>query len=138
MAKIRSIGDVVPTSKLIDGTFRSAAIPSGNDKELVVDKGLRGRGRPRLHGVERAGPRKLSLSSGKLILSVTNPDSGSATRRSKSTMTATRSIWFQLRYLLTSRPSLTARLVLRLGDRNKLIGDKDAKGSLYVLMLMRV
>src|SRR5213079_1613537 len=40
-AKIRfSIGDVVLTSKLIDGTFPDYArvIPSGNDKEMTVDK----------------------------------------------------------------------------------------------------
>ena len=40
-AKIRfTIGDVVLTSKLIDGTFPDYArvIPSGNDKELTVDK----------------------------------------------------------------------------------------------------
>ena len=35
-----TIGDVVLTSKLIDGTFPDYArvIPLGNDKELVVDK----------------------------------------------------------------------------------------------------
>ena len=40
-AKIRfTIGDVVLTSKLIDGTFPDygRVIPAGNDKELVVDK----------------------------------------------------------------------------------------------------
>ena len=39
--KIRfTVGDVVLTSKLIDGTFPDygRVIPQGNDKELVVDK----------------------------------------------------------------------------------------------------
>ena len=60
-AKIRfTIGDVVLTSKLIDGTFPDygRVIPAGNDKELDGrQEGLRGRGRPRLDGVERARPR---------------------------------------------------------------------------------
>ena len=60
-AKIRfTIGDVTLTSKLIDGTFPDYArvIPVGNDKQLKVDKArIRGRGRPRLDGVERARPR---------------------------------------------------------------------------------
>ena len=40
-AKVRfQFGDVVLTSKLIDGTFPDYArvIPTGNDKRLVVDK----------------------------------------------------------------------------------------------------
>src|ERR1700710_1169742 len=83
-AKIRfSIGDVVLTSKLIDGTFPDYArvIPSGNDKELVVDKKDFEAAVDRVSTVssERGRAVKLSLSSGKLILSVTNPDSGSAT-----------------------------------------------------------
>ena len=82
--KIRfSIGDVVLTSKLIDGTFPDYArvIPLGNDKELVVDKKDFEASVDRVSTVssERGRAVKLSISAGKLMLSVTNPDSGSAT-----------------------------------------------------------
>ena len=64
--KIRfTIGDVVLTSKLIDGTFPDYArvIPAGNDKELDGrQEGLRGGGRSRLDGVERARPRGQALA----------------------------------------------------------------------------
>jgi DNA polymerase-3 subunit beta len=81
--KIRfSIGDVVLTSKLIDGTFPDYArvIPLGNDKELVVDKKDFEAAVDRVSTVssERGRAVKLSVSGGKLMLSVTNPDSGSA------------------------------------------------------------
>ena len=82
--KIRfTIGDVVLTSKLIDGTFPDYArvIPVGNDKELVVDKKEFEAAVDRVSTVssERGRAVKLSLTGGKLMLSVTNPDSGSAT-----------------------------------------------------------
>src|SRR5690348_8084144 len=82
--KIRfTVGEVVLTSKLIDGTFPDygRVIPAGNDKELVVDKKEFEAAVDRVSTVssERGRAVKLSLSSGKLILSVTNPDSGSAT-----------------------------------------------------------
>src|SRR6185436_8408480 len=81
--KIRfTIGDTVLTSKLIDGTFPDYArvIPLGNDKELVVDKKEFEQAVDRVSTVssERGRAVKLSLNNGRLILSVTNPDSGSA------------------------------------------------------------
>src|ERR1700694_1166479 len=82
--KIRfTLGDAVLTSKLIDGTFPDYArvIPVGNDKELTVDKKEFEQAVDRVSTVssERGRAVKLSLSNGKLMLSVTNPDSGSAT-----------------------------------------------------------
>src|SRR6266513_5480932 len=81
--KIRfTLGDVVLTSKLIDGTFPDYArvIPLGNDKELVVDKKEFEQAVDRVSTVssERGRAVKLSLTTGRLMLSVTNPDSGSA------------------------------------------------------------
>src|SRR6201997_1933986 len=81
--KIRfTIGQTILTSKLIDGTFPDYArvIPVGNDKELVVDKKEFEQAVDRVSTVssERGRAVKLSLSNGKLMLSVTNPDSGSA------------------------------------------------------------
>ena len=82
--KIRfSIGDVVLTSKLIDGTFPDYArvIPANNDKSLVVDKKDFEAAVDRVSTVssERGRAVKLSITGGRLVLSVTNPDSGSAT-----------------------------------------------------------
>src|SRR6188472_1358925 len=146
-AKIRfSIGDVVLTSKLIDGTFPDYArvIPSGNDKELVVDKKDFEAAVDRVSTVssERGRAVKLSLSSGKLILSVTNPDSGSATEEIEVEYGADPlDVGFNSRYLLDIAGQLDGEVaVLKLADPGSptLIQDKDAKGALYVLMPMRV
>ncbi len=146
-AKIRfSIGDVVLTSKLIDGTFPDYArvIPSGNDKELVVDKKDFEAAVDRVSTVssERGRAVKLSLTGGKLILSVTNPDSGSATEEIEVEYDSDPiDIGFNSRYLLDIAAQLDGEVaVLRLADPGSptLIEDKDAKGSLYVLMPMRV
>jgi len=146
-AKIRfSIGDVVLTSKLIDGTFPDYArvIPAGNDKELVVDKKDFEAAVDRVSTVssERGRAVKLSLTGGKLVLSVTNPDSGSATEELEVEYDADPlDIGFNSRYLLDIAAQLDGEVaVLRLADPGSptLIQDKDAKGALYVLMPMRV
>jgi len=146
-AKIRfSIGSVVLTSKLIDGTFPDyqRVIPAGNDKELVIDKKDFEAAVDRVSTVssERGRAVKLSLSGGKLTLSVTNPDSGSATEELEAEYDADPiDIGFNSRYLLDIAAQLDGDVaVLKLADPGSptLIQDKDAKGSLYVLMPMRV
>jgi DNA polymerase III subunit beta len=146
-SKIRfSIGRVVLTSKLIDGTFPDyqRVIPAGNDKELTVDKKDFEAAVDRVSTVssERGRAVKLSLSSGKLILSVTNPDSGSATEELEVEYDADPlDIGFNSRYLLDIAGQLDGEVaVLKLADPGSptLIQDKDAKGALYVLMPMRV
>src|SRR5688572_1885745 len=146
-AKIRfTIGDVLLTSKLIDGTFPDYArvIPTGNDKELVVDKKEFEAAVDRVSTVssERGRAVKLSLSGGKLVLSVTNPDSGSATEELEVEYDADPiDIGFNSRYLLDIAAQLDGEAaVLKLADPGSptLIQDKDAKGALYVLMPMRV
>jgi DNA polymerase-3 subunit beta len=146
-AKIRfSLGDVVLTSKLIDGTFPDYArvIPSGNDKELVVDKKDFEAAVDRVSTVssERGRAVKLSLTGGKLTLSVTNPDSGSATEELEVEYDADPiDIGFNSRYLLDIAAQLDGDVaVLKLADPGSptLIQDRDAKGALYVLMPMRV
>jgi DNA polymerase-3 subunit beta len=145
--KIRfTIGDVVLTSKLIDGTFPDYArvIPSGNDKELVVDKKEFEQAVDRVSTVssERGRAVKLSLSSGRLVLSVTNPDSGSATEEIEVEYASDPiDIGFNSRYLLDIASQIESEAaVLRLADPGSptLIEDKDSKGTLYVLMPMRV
>jgi DNA polymerase-3 subunit beta len=146
-AKIRfTIGDVVLTSKLIDGTFPDYArvIPLGNDKELRVDRSEFEHAVDRVSTVssERGRAVKLSLANGKLTLSVTNPDSGSATEEIEVEYEADPlDIGFNSRYLLDIASQIEGETaVLKLSDPGSptLIQDKDAKSALYVLMPMRV
>jgi DNA polymerase-3 subunit beta len=145
--KIRfTLASVVLTSKLIDGTFPDYArvIPVGNDKELVVDKKEFEQAVDRVSTVssERGRAVKLSLSSGKLMLSVTNPDSGSAAEEVEVQYgSEPLDIGFNSRYLLDIAAQIEGEsAVLRLADPGSptLIQDRDAKGALYVLMPMRV
>ena len=83
-AKIRITGPrVVLTSKLIDGTFPDyeRVIPQNNDKRMEVDNATFAQAVDRVSTLSSDKGRavKLSLSDGKLVLSVNNPDSGSAT-----------------------------------------------------------
>ena len=145
--KIRfTLGDVVLTSKLIDGTFPDYArvIPLGNDKELTVDKPDFEAAVDRVSTVssERGRAVKLSLSAGKLVLSVTNPDSGSASEEIEVEYDGERlDIGFNSRYLLDIAAQIEGEVaVLKLADPGSptLIQDRDAKDALYVLMPMRV
>ena len=145
--KIRfTIGNVVLTSKLIDGTFPDYArvIPVNNDKSLVVDKKDFEAAVDRVSTVssERGRAVKLSITGGRLVLSVTNPDSGSATEEIEVEYDADPlDIGFNSRYLLDIAAQIEGEVaVLKLADPGSptLIQDKDAKGALYVLMPMRV
>src|SRR5438874_102334 len=101
---------------------------------------------PTLRGVATDGHRlaqfKLSLSNGKLMLSVTNPDSGSATEEIEVEYgSEPLDIGFNSRYLLDIAAQLEGEAaVLKLADPGSptLIQDRDTKGALYVLMPMRV
>jgi DNA polymerase-3 subunit beta len=146
-AKIRfTIGEVVLTSKLIDGTFPDYArvIPLSNDKELKVEKGDFEAAVDRVSTVssERGRAVKLSIAGGKLTLSVTNPDSGSATEELEVDYAADPiDIGFNSRYLLDIASQIEGEVaVLKLADPGSptLIQDQDSKGALYVLMPMRV
>ena len=145
--KIRfTIGDVTLTSKLIDGTFPDYArvIPLGNDKELAVDKAEFEAAVDRVSTVssERGRAVKLSLTAGRLVLSVTNPDSGSATEELEVEYAADPlDIGFNSRYLLDIAAQLEGEVaVLKLADPGSptLIQDRSTAGTLYVLMPMRV
>ncbi|HWM81143.1 MAG TPA: DNA polymerase III subunit beta [Pseudolabrys sp.] len=145
--KIRfTIGEVVLTSKLIDGTFPDygRVIPTGNDKELVVDKKDFEAAVDRVSTVssERGRAVKLALANGRMVLSVTNPDSGSATEELEVDYGADAiDIGFNSRYLLDIAAQIDGDVaVLKLADPGSptLIQDKDAQGALYVLMPMRV
>jgi DNA polymerase-3 subunit beta len=145
--KIRfTIGDTVLTSKLIDGTFPDygRVIPVNNDKELVVDKKEFEAAVDRVSTVssERGRAVKLSITGGRLLLSVTNPDSGSANEELEVEYEADPiDIGFNSRYLLDIAAQIESEAaILKLADPGSptLIQDKDSHGALYVLMPMRV
>ncbi len=145
--KIRlTIGDVVLTTKLIDGTFPDygRVIPAGNDKFLTIGKSAFAAAVDRVSTIssERGRAVKLALADGKLTLSVNNPDSGFATEELDVEYDAAPlDIGFNARYLL----DITAQLedetaLLKLADPGSptLVQDREGAPALYVLMPMRV
>ena len=146
-AKARfQFGDVVLTTKLIDGTFPDYArvIPTGNDKRLVVDKEPFQRAVDRVSTLssERGRAIKLAIAEGKLTLSVNNPDSGSASEEIEADYDfAPIDIGFNARYLLDIVGQLSSDTALiRLADPGSptLIQDRDGAPALFVLMPLRV
>ncbi len=145
--KIRvAVGQVVLTSKLIDGTFPDyqRVIPNGNDKFLTVDRAAFAASVDRVSTIssERGRAVKLSVGEGRLTLSVTNPDSGSATEEAEvSYDAAPLDIGFNARYLLDITGQLdgdTALLKLADAGSPTIIQDREGSSALYVLMPMRV
>ena len=146
-AKARfQFGDVVLTTKLIDGTFPDYArvIPTGNDKRLVVDKEPFERAVDRVSTLssERGRAIKLAIADGKMTLSVNNPDSGSASEEIEADYdSAPIDIGFNARYLLDIVGQLSSDTALiRLADPGSptLIQDREGAPALYVLMPLRV
>ncbi len=146
-AKARfQFGDVVLTTKLIDGTFPDYArvIPTGNDKRLVVDKEPFQKAVDRVSTLssERGRAIKLAIAEGKMTLSVNNPDSGSASEEIEADYdSAPIDIGFNARYLLDIVGQLSSDTALiRLADPGSptLIQDRDGAPALFVLMPLRV
>ena len=145
--KIRlTLGEVVLTSKLIDGTFPDygRVIPANNDKLLMVDRAPFAAAVDRVSTIssERGRAVKLAVADGKLTLSVTNPDSGSAVEELEVDYEAAAiDIGFNARYLLDITAQLDSDVALfKLADPGSptLILDRDGAAALYVLMPMRV
>ncbi len=145
--KIRvTIGDVVLTSKLIDGTFPDYArvIPQGNEKVLKVDRDEFAEAVDRVSTIssERGRAVKIGLSDSRMVLSVNNPDSGSAVEEiGVDYRFDDIEIGFNARYLLDVAGQLeTGTAEFRFADPGSptLILDDGANDALYVLMPMRV
>lgn len=146
-SKIRfEIGSVTLTSKLIDGTFPDygRVIPQGNDKELRVANAdfMSAVDRVSTIASERGRAVKLNLASGKLVLSVNNPEGGSATEEIDVTYTAAPlEIGFNAKYLLDIAGQLEgeeARFLLADPGSPTMIRSTEEDNALYVLMPMRV
>lgn len=146
-AKIRfSVGDLVLTSKLIDGVFPdySRVIPTANDKSLDVSCDIFSKAVDRVSTLssERGRAVKLNLDEGKLVLTVNNPDSGSATEElSVNYKEEPLEIGFNARYLLDITSQLeseTASFLLADPGSPTMVRDSSEMSALYVLMPMRV
>jgi DNA polymerase III subunit beta len=145
--KIRfSCGDVVLTSKLIDGTFPDyqRVIPTGNDKKLEIDTKLFAEAVDRVSAIssEKSRAVKLSLASKSMVLSASSPDAGSATEELEvSYQGGDMDIGFNAGYLLDITRQIggdTTRLMLADAASPTIFSEVDDAGALYVLMPMRV
>lgn len=141
-----TVGSVIITTKLIDGTFPdyNRVIPQGNDRELKMDRSSFAAAVDRVSTIssERGRAVKLAISEGQVVLSVNNPDSGSATEEiAVGYDNEAMEIGFNSRYLL----DITNQLIgddttFMLADSGSptLIQDSAESGAVYVLMPMRV
>ncbi|TIS53384.1 MAG: DNA polymerase III subunit beta [Mesorhizobium sp.] len=145
--KIRfTIGSVILTSKLIDGTFPDyqRVIPTGNDKKLIIDRQSFAAAVDRVSTIssERGRAVKMSINDGQLTLAVNNPDSGSATEELAADYSSDPiEIGFNAKYLLDVAAQLTgseAKFMLADAGSPTLIHDMADETALYVLMPMRV
>jgi DNA polymerase-3 subunit beta len=146
-AKARfEIGTITLTSKLIDGTFPDYArvIPKANDKKLKVANAefINAVDRVSTIASERGRAVKLNISGDKLVLSVNNPEGGSATEEIGVDYDSTPlEIGFNARYLLDIAGQLesdTAHFQLADPGSPTMVKDDGDEGALYVLMPMRV
>ena len=146
-SKVRfEIGSVTLTSKLIDGTFPDygRVIPQGNDKEMKVQNAdfMSAVDRVSTIASERGRAVKLNITADKLVLSVNNPEGGSATEEIAVGYGSTPlEIGFNARYLLDIAGQLEgdeARFLLADAGSPTMIKGGGDDGALYVLMPMRV
>lgn len=145
--KIRfATGDVILTSKLIDGTFPDyeRVIPTGNDKVLQIDCKEFANAVDRVSTIatEKMRAVKLALSAGTITLSASSQDSGTAVEElevgyDKESL----EIGFNSKYLLDIASQIeSGQAEFHLADSASptIVRDADDASALYVLMPMRV
>jgi DNA polymerase-3 subunit beta len=146
-SKIRfACGALLLTSKLIDGTFPDyeRVIPRHNDKVLTVDTKLFADAVDRVSTIsmEKGRAVKLNIANGRLVLTVNNPDSGSAEEEIGCGYEADPlDIGFNSRYLMDVASQIKSdEMSFALADAGSptIVRDKDDAQALYVLMPMRV
>ena len=146
--KIRfSFGNIVLTSKLIDGTFPDyqRVIPSGNDKRMEVDcKSFQAAvDRVATISSEKSRAVKMAVNGDTVTLSANNPEQGSGTDEVPVTFNGegTLEIGFNARYLLDIAGQIEGENIsfdLSDGASPTIVRDAADPGALYVLMPMRV
>ncbi|HMO68890.1 MAG TPA: DNA polymerase III subunit beta [Novosphingobium sp.] len=146
-SKVRfTLGSVVLTSKLIDGTFPdySRVIPTGNDKLLRLDPRSFWEGVDRVATIatEKTRAVKMALEPDRVTLSVTSPDNGTAAEELPADYRAEGfEIGFNANYLKDILGQIEGDTVeLHLADAGAptLIRQDEKSPALYVLMPMRV
>jgi DNA polymerase III subunit beta len=146
-AKIRfTVGAVVLTSKLIDGSFPDYArvIPAANKKMMLVGAADLTKAVDRVSTLssEKGRAVKLHASEGRLVVSANNPESGSATEEiSADYRNEPIEIGFNARYLLDIAAQIDgAQALFKLADGSSptVVSDEKDTTALYVLMPMRV
>jgi DNA polymerase III subunit beta len=145
--KIRfGLGSAVLTSKLIDGTFPdyNRVIPTANDKLLKLDPKSFAQGVDRVSTIasEKTRAVKMNVDRDKVTLSVTSPESGTATEELPADYGSDGiEIGFNARYLLDILGEIDGDTVeVHLADAAAptLLRENDKSNALYVLMPMRV
>ncbi len=147
-SKIRfALGEIVLTSKLIDGTFPDyqRVIPSGNDKLMEVDCKSFAAAVDRVATIssEKSRAVKLTVNGSAVVLSANSPEQGSGTDEVPANYNgdAPLEIGFNARYLLDIAGQIdgeNACFDLSDGASPTIIRDAADQGALYVLMPMRV
>ena len=146
-SKIRfSFGGAVLTSKLIDGAFPDyeRVIPSGNNYILEVDNALFSAAVDRVSAIsiEKSRAVKLEIRDGRLILSASSPESGTASEEIETDFDGpVLEIGFNSKYLLDITRQVKGeqlRLAMADGASPTVLTDLADPSALYVLMPMRV
>ena len=147
-SKIRfALGNIVLTSKLIDGTFPDyqRVIPVGNDSLMEVDCKSFSAAVDRVATIssEKSRAVKLAVNANAVMLSANNPEQGSGTDEVPATFNGEEGleIGFNARYLLDIASQIEGENVcfdLSDGASPTIIRDAADQGALYVLMPMRV
>lgn len=146
-AKIRfSLGSVVMTSKLIDGTFPDyeRVIPAGNDKAMEVGCKQLAQAVDRVSAIstEKSRAIKMVLTSGVVTLSASSAENSSAVEEIEASYGMDRlEIGFNARYLLdilTQIEGDAVRFLLADAVSPTIVREVSEGNALYVLMPMRV
>ena len=136
----------VLTSKLIDGTFPDyeRVIPTGNDKEMSVDRKAFADAVDRVSAIssEKSRAVKLTVKAGALELSASSPEQGTASDELESNYQGeSLEIGFNAGYLLEIMRQIESSEVnfsMADGSAPTILRETDDPSTLYVLMPMRV
>jgi len=146
-SKIRFVsGNAILVSKLIDGNFPDyeRVIPANNDKIMEVDCKLFTQAVDRVSVIssEKSRAIKLHLEGGKLTLSASSTEHGTASEEIDVTYSSsTLEVGFNSRYMLEMMSQIegdTAQFLLNDGASPAIVRDTADVSSLYVIMPMRV
>lgn len=145
--KVRfTFGNAILISKLIDGNFPDyeRVIPSNNDNMMEVDcKSFREAvDRVSVIAAEKTRAVKMHMENGKLTLSATSPEHGTATEEIDVKFSSPAlEIGFNSRYMLDMMANIegaTAQFLFSDASAPALVRDAGDMSALYVIMPMRV